>query len=439
MPDMQIAKVPVCLVVCVKDPAARGHWYDMLDSRDFRLQTKNIPELAELEIQKTRTLEEAALYLEQVFKRSPPWGGVLISDELIGPDADLDSDSDSGSWGSDTPNRCASSAAPSLATRFSAPSAAVALASGPLGNGSAPTGSGQLGQSPPSFPPTWQYPLRDLRDHFASQTYVSVALRCIPRRMPDVDLVIEPYPRPQDWLTGFHLLVKRLNYFIPPRKDALPPLPASSRIRPLDNYDEFCEALKLRRQVYEIMGYLEERFVATTSKLELCWHDSLSLHYGCFVPFRGREILAGTCRLILTKPQPGDVGDWCQRLRRTSGKLDRLVKDEQELMATFRLPIFHTMNLNHEMRAEGESEYPWAELSRVIVGPQWRGYGISSRLIEHALEHADRAVKVECSLLECLEIHQKMYEKYGFSVLGLRGEVAGVGKTMIGMRRFRPK
>ena len=88
------------------------------------------------------------------------------------------------------------------------------------------------------------------------------------------------------------------------------------------------------------------------------------------------------------------------------------------------------------MKEAAVSPCPWAELSRVIVAPEWRGCGLSRDLIKLVIDTADR-MNVERVLLECLEIHKAMYEGVGFTILGQRGEVMGIGKTMIGMQRKR--
>ena len=73
------------------------------------------------------------------------------------------------------------------------------------------------------------------------------------------------------------------------------------------------------------------------------------------------------------------------------------------------------------------------ELSRVIVDRSFRGAGISDRLITAALERAV-GKGINPIFLECLKIHQQIYEKHGFKRLdGVEASVIDVKRTMIAM------
>ena len=98
------------------------------------------------------------------------------------------------------------------------------------------------------------------------------------------------------------------------------------------------------------------------------------------------------------------------------------------------LPIFHTYRqmtpIMGEIFRKGQK---CGELSRVIVDRAFRGSGISNRLISEAL---DRAVGrgVTRIFLECLKIHEPLYEKHGFRRMsGFEASVIDVKRTMIAM------
>ena len=88
------------------------------------------------------------------------------------------------------------------------------------------------------------------------------------------------------------------------------------------------------------------------------------------------------------------------------------------------------------MKRSAEQE-SWAELSRVIVCPKWRGLGLSKKLIRFVLKELGQ-LGVDSIVLECLEIHVPLYERLGFSSLNQRGASFGIAKTMVGMSTRLP-
>jgi len=193
-------------------------------------------------------------------------------------------------------------------------------------------------------------------------------------------------------------------------------------------------ALKLRYQVYRVMGYLDDAFLRTKVAVELNWCDRISRHFGLFLQSpEGSERLIGTTRLVLTKLPDLEIGTWYEAIAQSHTALQPLLNRQRQEIAQFRLPALQTLKLNDDLRAEALSNAPWGEISRVIVPLEWRGCHFADRLVEAAVEAAKK-LKVQELFLECLEMHSCMYQKCGFEVIGQRGEVLGVGKTMLGMR-----
>jgi predicted GNAT family N-acyltransferase len=282
----------------------------------------------------------------------------------------------------------------------------------------------------------WNSALKFFRDVFASENYVSLAVSRRPTRIPDNDLMLPLDCSIDDWINGLQLLVDRLDYYRIPRHRTRPP---GLEVRPIRGQGELLEACKLRYRVYRIMGYLEQEFLETDSQIELTWFDTISIHFGAFLtdPPLAPKLIA-TTRLILTRDEDPRVMEWTRAIAKSRRRLARYLSSQQTQFAQFRLPIFHTLQLNDEMRQAAVSSNAWAELSRVVVAPEWRGCRLSGDLIQLAIETADH-MNVDRILLECLEIHRDMYERVGFTFLEKRGEVLGVGKTMIGMERRRPQ
>ena len=363
------------LIICLKDPDTRAHWACLLGDPLFEQKRAEMTGLDEFQVRYFQTLEQAEIALHDLFQEDPGARCILLSDTLLEADD---------AW---RPEWAATSA------------------------------------------------LKALRDEFALHPYVSVAVSLHPERIPDNDLILPPNCSLKDWISGLQLLVDRLNYYCTPLERERP---AGLDVRPIRTQGELLEAFKLRYRVYRVMGYLEQEYIDTAYQIELHWCDTISVHFGAFVPNPpSAPKLVATARLILTRDEDPTVAEWTRTIARSCHQLATLNTQQIEL-AQFRLPVFHTLRLNEEMREAAISPYPWAELSRVVVAPAWRGCGLSRDLIKRAIDRADQ-MNVERILLECLETHKDMYERVGFTSLGQRGEVMGIGKTMIGMQRRRPQ
>jgi GNAT superfamily N-acetyltransferase len=100
---------------------------------------------------------------------------------------------------------------------------------------------------------------------------------------------------------------------------------------------------------------------------------------------------------------------------------------------TLELPIFQSQKLFDLVREILKRGEACGELSRVIVAEEYRGAGVSTRLVEFALSEAAR-LGVQRIFLECLALHEALYGKRGFRrIPGTAGIVFGVNQTMIGM------
>jgi len=273
-----------------------------------------------------------------------------------------------------------------------------------------------------------------IRDKFAQKLYVSVAVLQqsvrIPNRISNIDLVLRSDCTAPAWLDALKLLTARLSYLARPEKC---PRPKGIEVRSVQSQTELYEAFRLRYAVYKVMGYLDEEIEKSGANLELHWCDTIALHFGAFLPRGNGTELVGTSRLITTSgPYPYDT--WTKFIARAHPQLRLLFKNQQAAFAPWRLPIFHTMELNKYIRKVFLRGEIAGELSRVIVREGWRGTGLSSELVNVAIAKAD-ACGVHYMFLECLEIHEEYYNKFGFTALGRAGEVVGIGKTMIGMGR----
>ncbi|RCS54002.1 hypothetical protein DTL42_02270 [Bremerella cremea] len=252
----------------------------------------------------------------------------------------------------------------------------------------------------------------------------------------DIDQVISRTATYSVCVETLKRLFQKLEYLLPPTNRKTDTL-SHYEVRPLQTLDEFRKALKLRHEVYDIMGYLSEAYYRTGSKLELNWCDSFSQHYGVFTESKagGSELIA-TGRVVLTDDNPELSVGWVNSLIKTNRLLRRYIESQQDALARFRLPAFEAFSLQEELGKAFDTQV-WGELSRIIVRREWRGYGVSKNLIRFIMDDmASR--KVNGCLLECLGLHMPLYKQHGYRSIGQRGESFGIGKTMVGMRADAP-
>ena len=155
----------------------------------------------------------------------------------------------------------------------------------------------------------------------------------------------------------------------------------------------------------------------------------------------GRETLVGTARVVIASsaaPQKHAnllslYKQWVEKLAAGDPVLNKAVANQ---VLELELPIFHSQNLSGIFRKSVQDDEVCGELSRVIVAEDYRGAGLSRQLVEFALAEAGRA-GIQRLFLECLEVHQELYGKFGFQRLpGATGTVIGVNKTMLAMELY---
>lgn len=268
---------------------------------------------------------------------------------------------------------------------------------------------------------------------------VVIALMEKPRRVRDIDRALSCDPSPGELLDALKLMVEKLRYMAPPP----PRQPARQVIvRLIRKQHELLEYFKLRHRIYKIMGYLEEAIENAPSQLEIDWCDSISLHVGAFEQLTSsRERLVGTARVVVGSASCEQrmpklleaYRRWVERLAEPDPVLRRVLT---ERVLELELPIFHAQNLSDVFRGALLRDEICGELSRVIVADDHRGTGLSRRLVEMALMEASRA-GIQRMFLECLELHEGLYRKFGFRRLeGKQGAVLSVNTTMIPMELY---
>jgi predicted GNAT family N-acyltransferase len=273
---------------------------------------------------------------------------------------------------------------------------------------------------------------KELFDAFGARLYASIATMRRRRRVLDIDRVLGWRFTEERLLRVLRLCLDRLAYLAPPAAIQLNKRPV---IRPLVTETELCNYFKLRHQVYTPMAYLDEVIEESPLEMDIDWFDTQSIHLGAFTE---TEQLIGTARVIMSEP----VNEAHRDMTRSLASRDPILEDRVINGATLAsLPVFQLENRQFDasvLRALGAmvaQNQRFAELSRVIVHPDFRGAGLSLDLVHAALQTARQHDVFEI-FLECLPIHERLYRKAGFlPVAGAVGTVYGVGKTMIVMHQ----
>jgi len=261
-----------------------------------------------------------------------------------------------------------------------------------------------------------------------------------PRRIRDVDRVVDYNANSEQFADVLKLVSNRLEYTASPPKKSLATLP---EVRLIRRQHELLDYFKLRHRVYRLMGYLDEETENAASQMEINWCDRIALHIGAYEKIgEHRESLVGTARVVVgtvadDQRKPALLASYDQWVTTLANQDPVLQQALIKGVLPLQLPIFHSQKLFTIFRESLQRNEVCGELSRVIVTQQHRGTGLSTRLVEFALIQAER-VGVNRMFLECLHIHEGLYTRLGFKrIEGTAGSVISVNRTMIGMELSR--
>lgn len=212
------------------------------------------------------------------------------------------------------------------------------------------------------------------------------------------------------------------------RLKAKPPVRASTaaiadvKIEVVQSREQLKQCFALRKEVYGLMGYLPDAIMRDRSGIELDGYDERSIH---FAAMRGSEVI-GTVRLVLELPPTSSGGlsgrsirslktqadhsQWCREIAAKAGPAIRNRFYSPYFMP---LPILESTEFDRRWSRVLEEAYPVAELSRMAVKSEYRGFHISPDLVRVVIAKAFE-VQRRVILLECIPKHVEMYAKYGF-------------------------
>jgi predicted GNAT family N-acyltransferase len=285
--------------------------------------------------------------------------------------------------------------------------------------------------------PSW---VREVCDEFKTNCG-TIAIMRNPRRVRNVDRMMGRTANSEQLLDTLKLVADKLVYTSKPTKRTLP---AQIEVRLIRKQHELLDYFKLRHRIYKIMGYLEEEIENAASQMEINWCDKIALHIGAYEQIREpSESLVGTARVVVgttadARKRPGLLASYDEWVTTLASRDPVLQQSLIKGVLPLQLPIFQSQKMFNIFLEVLRHDEVCGELSRVIVREDYRGTGLSSRLVEFALAEAAK-VGVNRMFLECLEIHESMYERLGFKrIQGTSGTVISVNQTMVAMELSHP-
>jgi len=203
-------------------------------------------------------------------------------------------------------------------------------------------------------------------------------------------------------------------------------------IRELNSNDDFIQYFRLRYRVWNAMGYIAPECACTNTGFELNYSDRTAYPIGAFN--QSRELI-GCARLVFP------IGHDSRHLRLISQIVT--AKHDAKLRDNFEYPkmMLHPFDLLESLvgfrtyfAGLVRKHITYAEVSRVIVAPEFQKEGLGEVLVDSIVTLAQR-YGVDLLFLACNDNLHPFYERCGFSVLpGLSCEhFAGVNAPAIAM------
>ncbi len=257
------------------------------------------------------------------------------------------------------------------------------------------------------------------------------ALDAPPHRITDIDAVMSKDDVKSETLKTKVLVVATRMWLKSP-VTALSDLANRDAIlvRHVQSEAELHACFELRHRVYDALGYLEEPVSRSACGIDIDSFDTKAVHFAA-LDGRSHEVV-GTARLVTTLPplvgqtvigDPWrvfrDHGDWTKAIARHALlKNDHVFHEKITQSTDLPFPILFNSDFGTQYRIFMEEHPPalGGEISRVVVSPSHRGFGVSALLMRAVISTAFQLRK-RFLLLECVPAHARMYEKYGFRVI----------------------
>lgn len=189
-------------------------------------------------------------------------------------------------------------------------------------------------------------------------------------------------------------------------------LPAQYEIRPLETTAELVESFRLRYEIYQSIGYLQQH---NASALEIDEYDRYSIPFVA-VELSTRRVI-GTLRLITDEVQA-----------EYEPLIDQVIQEAGDAALTAQagwarrepptpvLPSIVSAATADRLAAYNHDQLAVGELSRGIVAPAYRSQGVRRALMKLGLAYAARRGPA-IVIAGCMPEHVALNAWYGFQIL----------------------
>lgn len=203
-------------------------------------------------------------------------------------------------------------------------------------------------------------------------------------------------------------------------------------VRKLQNAEDFKQYFRLRYNVWKEMGYLPADKQCKASGYELDFTDRSAMAIGIF---NNDQQLIACARLVFPLGRDSHHVPLIKKI------IDEV--DEDLLRKNFAYPVsvkhpFDLLECFHGFNAYFaglvKNGVPNAEVSRVIVSPEYRNAGLGEILVDSLISMA-REEQLQLLFLACKKKHQSFYEQCGFKAIeGIESEkFADINQASIAM------
>ena len=254
-----------------------------------------------------------------------------------------------------------------------------------------------------------------LRQPFASGEGLCALVAVTDRplgRVRDVDVAVDAGQGPEGVIAAIVRAATALRLKAPPGRRGGEP--AGLRVEAARDQPTVRACFALRHRVYGMLGYLPDDVAAEPCRLEIDGYDVDSIPLAAVV---GAEVV-GTVRVVLGGVDGGESMHpaWCRALASRCGPS---VRHRVETPSTWPLPVMSSPEFRRVWNRLETGRHRPVELSRLIVAPEWRGLGVSSRLIRAVAAEA-RRLGHRPVVLECIPAQRRLYYAHGFRLLNRR-------------------
>ncbi|MBI9077559.1 MAG: GNAT family N-acetyltransferase [Desulfatibacillum sp.] len=183
--------------------------------------------------------------------------------------------------------------------------------------------------------------------------------------------------------------------------------------RIIDNYEDFLASCRLSYGVYDHLRYLNQH---NRLRIDLDKFSPYSIPFGVFEKQESGEVLVGTTRLIFREKQEPFATFIDTFLKKENPPLDdhtgmTLADYVHHPLHAFS-PMAESVDLGAMLKDWDAQGVKYAESSRNVVHPDYRGYGVSRLVMASALTHAFHS-GLDLLIGQSDVNHVPMYQKYG--------------------------